>query len=186
VAKPERSPAIRRYVALLRAVNVGGRVVKMTALKGIFEGLRLRDVETFIASGNVIFGSPLAAEELETVIERGLEQALGYPVVTFLRTTAEIGVVAKRDPFGVPVPAGGRIYVGFLRDLPSAAARRKIAELSTPTDTLTVEGREVWWLCTIPSMESIISGATIEKVLGQPATLRNFNTVKRLAEKYPA
>ncbi len=176
----------RRYVAFLRAVNVGGRVVKMTALKRIFEGLKLTEVETFIASGNVIFSSAAEAARLEEVIEAGLRKALGYEVVTFLRTTKEVAAVAERDPFGVPVPPGGRIYVGFLRDRPSAADKRKIAELATPTDTLAVEGREIYWLCTTTSMESIISGATLEKALGQPATLRNVNTVRRLAAKYPA
>jgi hypothetical protein len=49
---------------------------------------------------------------------------------------------------------------------------------------LAVEGRELYWLCATPSMESIVSGATLERVFGQPATLRNLNTVQRLALKY--
>ena len=178
-----QDPNALRYVAFLRAINVGGRVVKMTALKAVFERLELAEVETFIASGNVIFSSAAESPKLESLIERALRKALGYEVATFLRTTAEIAAIAKRDPFGVPVPAGGRIYVGFLRDKPAAAARRKVAELATKTDWLAVEGREIWWLCATPSVESAISGATFERVLGQPATLRNLNTVKRLAEK---
>ena len=173
-----------RYVAFLRAINVGGRVVKMTALKQLFEGLKLAEVETFIASGNVIFSSPAEAAKLEALIERGMQKGLGYEVTTFLRTTGEIAAIAKRDPFGVSMPPGGRIYVGFLRDKPAAGAKRKVADLGTPTDTLVVEGREIYWLCTTPSTESVISGATLEKTLGQPATLRNMNTVRRLADKY--
>jgi uncharacterized protein (DUF1697 family) len=165
-------------------VNVGGRTVKMTVLKRIFENLELAEVETFIASGNVIFSSPADAARLEARIEKGLEQALGYPVTTFLRTTQEIVAVAERDPFATALPPGGRIYVGFLRDRPSPAARRRVIELTTPTDTLAVEGRELYWRCTVPSTQSIISGATLEKLVGQPATLRNVNTVRRLAEKY--
>jgi uncharacterized protein (DUF1697 family) len=175
---------VRRYIAFLRAINVGGRVVKMTTLKQIFEELKLAEVETFIASGNVIFTSPAHAVGLETLIEKGLEKALGYPVATFLRTTQEIAAVAERDPFGTPVPPGGRIYVGFLRDRPSPSVRRKVEALVTPTDMLAVEGRELYWLCATPSMESIVSGATLERVFGQPATLRNRNTVQRLALKY--
>jgi uncharacterized protein (DUF1697 family) len=180
----DRLPS-QRYVAFLRAINVGGHVVKMTALKKIFETLQLAEVETFIASGNVIFTSPADAGRLETQIEKGLQQALGYPVGTFLRTTEEIAAVAGGDPFETPMPPGGRIYVAFLRHPPPASARRKIAALATPTDKLAVQGRELYWLCTVPSMQSIISGATLEKVLGQPATLRNVNTVRRLAKKYP-
>ena len=176
----------RRYVAFLRAVNVGGRVVKMAALKKIFEDLKLADVETFITSGNVIFTSPAEAARLEPRIEEGLQLALGYPVVTFLRTTEEIAAVAERDPFGTPVPPGGRLYVAFLREPPPASVRRKVAELTTPTDAFAVHGRELYWLCAVPSMESIISGATLEKAVGQAATLRNVNTVRRLAAKYPS
>ena len=173
-----------RYVAFLRAINVGGRVVKMTALKKLFEGLKLAEVETFIASGNVVFSSAAEAAKLEALIERGLQKALGYEVTTFLRTTAEIAAIARRDPFGVPLPPGARVYVAFLRDKPPAGAKRTVAELATATDTLAVEGREIHWLCATLSTESLISGATLEKTLGQPATLRNINTVRRLAEKY--
>lgn len=162
----------RRYVAFLRAINVGGRIVKMATLKQILLDLKLTEVETFIASGNVIFTSPVDAARLEAYIEKGLQKALGYPVVTFLRTQEEIAAVADRAPFGTPVPPRGRIYVGFLRNRP-------------PTDRFAVHGRELYWLCATPSMESIISGATLERVLGQAATLRNVNTVRRLATKYP-
>ncbi len=175
----------RRYIAFLRAINVGGRVVKMGALKQIFERLKLAQVETFIASGNVIFTSPADPAALTTLIEGGLEKALGYPVVTFLRTTEEVAAVAERNPFGTALPAGARLYVGFVGQRPSPSARRKVEALTTPTDTFVVDRRELYWLCTIPSSESIISGATLEKVLGQPATLRNLNTVCRLAAKYP-
>jgi uncharacterized protein (DUF1697 family) len=178
------SGASRRYVALLRAINVGGRVVKMVALKRIFEGLKLAEVETFIASGNVVFRSPATAAGLEPLIEKGLERALGYPVVTFLRTTDEIAAAAAHDPFGAPLPPGGRIYVGFLRERLAPAVRQKVVGLATPTDALAVEGREVYWLCATPSMDSIISGAILERTAGQPLTLRNVNTVRRLAEKY--
>ncbi len=175
-----------RYVAFLRAINVGGRVVKMSKLKRMFEALKLAQVETFIASGNVIFDSAEEAARLEVRIEQALEKSLSYPVATFLRTTRDIAAIAERDPFGTPLPPGARIYVAFLRDRPSAAARRKVAELATPTDTLAVDGRELFWRCTIPSMESTVSGATLEKTVGQPATLRNMNTIRRLAAKYAA
>jgi uncharacterized protein (DUF1697 family) len=175
----------RRYVAFLRAVNVGGRVVKMAALKKIFGDLKLAEVETFIASGNVIFKSAGDAARLERLIDAGLQKALGYPVVTFLRTTEQIGAAAERDPFGAPVPPRGRIYIGFLRDPPSPSARRQLGALTTPTDSFAVEGRELYWMCAIPSAESLTSGTVLEKVLGQAVTLRNANTVRRLAAKYP-
>ena len=175
----------RRYVAFLRAINVGGRVVKMPVLKKIFEALKLAEVETFIASGNVVFTSAAEAVRLEPIIEERLHKTLGFSVVTFLRTTAEVAAVAEHDPFAAPLPPGGRLYVGFLRESPSASARTQLSALTTANDALAVHGRELYWRCTVPSMESIVSGAVLEKVLGQPATLRNVNTLRRLAAKYP-
>jgi uncharacterized protein (DUF1697 family) len=155
----------------------------MTALKSIFESMKFGEVETFIASGNVIFTSKLAAPRLEVQIEKRLEEALGYPVTTFLRTVNEISAVAERNPFGRPIPPGGRMYIAFLRGQPTSSVRQMVAALSTPSDEFTVHGRELYWLCAVPSLKSIMSGTTLEKVLGQPATLRNLNTVRRLAEK---
>jgi uncharacterized protein (DUF1697 family) len=177
----------QRYIAFLRAINVGGRTLKMTALKRIFEQAGFADVETFIASGNVIFSSAVKdSARLEASIDRALQAALGYPVVTFIRTPGEVAKLATCDPFGKPIPPGGRLFVGFLRTAPAAAVRRKVATLATATDEFCIAGRELYWLCAVPSMQSIRSAAQLEKTLGAPATLRNLNTVRRLALKYPA
>jgi uncharacterized protein (DUF1697 family) len=174
----------RRYVAFLRAINVGGHLVKMSALKSIFESMKFGEVETFIASGNVIFTSEAAAPKLEAQIEKALEKSLGYAVTTFLRTVDEISVVAERNPFGKTIPPGGRLFVGFVRNNPAAAVKRKVEALSTTSDAFTIQGRELYWLCTVPSFQSITSGYSLEKVIGQQATIRNVNTIRRLAAKY--
>src|SRR6266566_9055900 len=104
------------YVAFLRAINVGGHVVKMPDLRRLFESIGFTGVETFIQSGNVVFEAPnTKARELEGVIEQCLEQALGYPVATFLRTTRELATVAKQQPFDAADSANGAtVYVAFL------------------------------------------------------------------------
>jgi uncharacterized protein (DUF1697 family) len=176
-----------QYVAFLRAINVGGRWVKMTALKNVFEKAGFSDVATFIGSGNVFFTSRVSdAAKLEKSIERSLQAALGFPVVTFVRTPAEVAAIARRDPFGKPVPPCGRLFVGLVHDKLPAAVCRQVVALRTATDIFCVRGREVYWLCRVPSMQSLRLIATLEKTLGVPATLRNVNTFRRLAEKYPA
>ena len=90
----------------------------MTALRALFEAMKFDDVETFIASGNVIFRSKAEPAKLETQIEKRLEKTLGYRVRTFLRTVNEISAVAERNPFDRPIPAGGRLFVGFCRTIP--------------------------------------------------------------------
>ncbi|NUO79794.1 DUF1697 domain-containing protein, partial [candidate division KSB1 bacterium] len=89
-----------QYLAFLRAINVGGHTVKMDQLRRLFEALGFANVETFIASGNVIFTSPSkSTKALEKKIEKHLHESLGYEVATFIRTTAELAVVAQYKPF---------------------------------------------------------------------------------------
>ena len=83
-----------RYIAFLRAINVGGHTVKMDILRQLFEELGLSKVETFIASGNVIFETPSQNErELEERIQAKLHASLGYQVATFLRTDQEVASI---------------------------------------------------------------------------------------------
>src|SRR5208283_5358354 len=105
-----------RYFAFLRAINVGGHVVKMEALRGHFEDMGLPGVETFIASGNVIFQAKSAkAADLEGKIERRLESVLGYPVATFLRTESELALIHAYQPFRAAMEDGGPVpNIGFL------------------------------------------------------------------------
>src|SRR6266545_8120025 len=84
-----------RYVALLRAINVGGHNVKMEELRRQFERLGLSNVETFIASGNVLFDAKSSSvSALEHKIEAGLRTALGYEVATMVR---KIGRASCRE-----------------------------------------------------------------------------------------
>ena len=174
-----------RYVAFLRAVNVGGRVVKMDQLRALFEAMKLKRVETFIASGNVLFDARTDdTAALEQRIEKQLRTTLGYDVLTFLRSTDEIAACAAYEPFGDPatLPPMHAMYVGFLKSRPSADAREKLLALRTHVDDLQVCEREVYWRRLKSLRESLVTGAVLEKTLG-PATMRNVTTVRRLAAK---
>jgi uncharacterized protein (DUF1697 family) len=176
---------VERHVAFLRAVNVGGRVVKMDHLRALFEAMTFKGVETFIASGNVLFDARTNdTDALERRIEKGLEKALGYEVLTFVRSPAEIAAAAAYEPFGDPatLPPMHAMYVGFLKTRPSGGVREKLLRLRTHTDDLHVRDREVYWRRVKSLRESLVSGAVLEKTLG-PATMRNVSTVRKLAAK---
>lgn len=177
-----------RFVAFLRAINVGGRVVKMERLREAFESLGCEKVETFIASGNVIFESRVKdAEVLHKKIEKHLQAVLGYEVGTFLRSDAELARIATYKPFAASDLEGNTLYIAFLAEQPGRAAEAKLMELRNDADDFHVNGREVYWLLRRRTMsESLFSGARLEKTMGLPATMRNANTVVRLAAKYPA
>ena len=174
-----------RYIAFLRAINVGGRVVKMQVLKALFERLGLANVETFIASGNVIFRSAAKnAPTIEEKIERVLQTELGYAVQTFVRTDTEVARIAAFEPFA-EVSEGSTLYIGFLKAAPDRAVADRLVPAQTERDDFRLEGRELYWRCRGPSHESTFSGAKLEKMLGMATTLRNANTIRRLAAKYP-
>lgn len=176
-----------RYVALLRAINVGGHVVKMDKLRTLFEQLGLDDVETVIASGNVLFSSSAQnVAALEEKIERHLASALGYEVTTFVRTPAELQAVAGFDPFPGMVEEGHTLSVAFLKQHPGTQVAERLHGMRTEYDELRVEGRELYWLARGRISDSKVWRTPMEKVLGGPATSRNVTTVRKLADKLSA
>ena len=176
-----------RYVAFLRAINVGGHVVKMERLRQIFESLGLKEVETFIASGNVVFKSATKdTAKLEKKIEQRLQTELGYEVRTFIRSTAELESIARHSPFERAGELSHEtLFIGFLSAAPAPEAAARLVNTPSDIDQFHINGRELYWRCLARSSESPFSGASIEKTLGMPTTLRNVNTVRRLVAKYP-
>lgn len=175
-----------RYIAFLRAVNVGGRnVVPMSELKRQFERLGLDDVQTFIASGNVIFSSAdRSAAGIERRIERALEDALGHEVSTFVRTDDEVAAIARYQPFPESeLRKAAALNVGFVAAPLRPAARRALDALTSDLDLFHVRGREIYWMCRERQSRSKFSNAVLERALTLRSTFRGMNTLVRLAEK---
>jgi uncharacterized protein (DUF1697 family) len=175
-----------RYIAFLRAINVGGHTVKMDHLRRLFEALGFSGVETFIASGNVVFQTTARnAGTLERKIEDSLREALGYEVATFIRTDAELADIARYRPFPQSdLAAAAALNVAFLSDALDAQSTRRLMALRTNIDDFHVHGREIYWLCRRRQSESAFSNAILEKTVGRPSTLRGMNTIQNLAAKY--
>lgn len=159
----------------------------MDNLRALFEAMGFANVETFIASGNVIFDSKSGnPEALERKIEKQLRETLGYEVSTFVRATSELKAVAAYKPFSdSELNKGHALYIGFVSENPGEQANQKLQSYCGEIDDLHVQGREVYWLCRTTKMsDSKFSGAVLEKILGMPATFRNSTTVKKIAAKY--
>lgn len=170
-----------RYVALLRAVNVGGHVVKMDRLRALFGDAGFTAVETYIASGNVLFDSPMRdTAALERAIERQLHTALGYEVATFIRTGAEMAAVVALQPFGPASAEDTRsLYVAFLREAPPASYGERLLSFRSATDDFRVVGRESYWSCAGRMSESPYFKAKPDRET--ISTSRNITTVRKLA-----
>ena len=154
-----------RYIAFLRAINVGGRnIVKMDFLRRLFESLGFSNVETFIASGNVVFETTSKnAQAVKREIETGLREALGYEVATFIRTNAELAAVANYKPFSQSeLDAAAALNIAFLADGLDDQSSQKLMTLRTDIDDFHIHGREIYWLCRKKQSGSKISKAVLE------------------------
>ena len=176
-----------RYVAFLRAINVGGHVVKMNVLKEQFEKLGLAKVETFIASGNVIFESRSKdTAALEGRIERALAAALGYEVATFIRSVAEVHAIVRYEPFPrALLDTAAALNVGMLKAPLEKDDRDGLVRLRTDIDDFHANGAQLFWVCKKRQSESKVSKAMFERTLKGNATFRSIKTMERLAAKYP-
>ena len=169
------------WVAFLRAINVGGRNVTMAELRQVFEAAGYEGVASFIASGNIVFRTAPDQDsmELESAIEGQVRAALGYEVLTFLRSPSElVGIAdaAYRD-------VDGSHQVGLLKQLPSPAARTAVLALATDNDVIEVVGCEVHWLRHDTGASRLANG-NFERTLGMPATFRSVTTLRKIAAKW--
>jgi uncharacterized protein (DUF1697 family) len=174
-----------RYFAFLRAINVGGHTVRMGTLRQLFESFGFLDVETFIASGNVIFQTTdVDVANLEIRIATGLKTALGYDIAVFLRTGEELEEIAAYQPFAQSeLDSAAAFNIAFLSQPVNDQAKQKLMRLTTDIDRFATHAREVYWLCRKKQSESTFSNAVLEKTLGVKSTLRGVNTIKKLATR---
>ncbi len=174
---------MKKYVAFLRAINVGGtKIIKMDDLKKYFESFGCINVQTYIQSGNVIFEAK-ESTGLEEKIEMQLEKALGYKVETFLRTMDEVAKIASKPAYE---PQGDEtLHVVFLRNRQSVdkKSEQSLLSLRSEADDFAVKGSEVYNLRR-DKEKSVFSNNLIEKTLKVASTTRNINTLRKIVEKY--
>jgi len=169
-----------KYVAFLRAINVGGtKIIKMDNLRKMFESFGFDNVQTYIQTGNVIFESQ-DTPNLEAQIENQLAAALGYRVEIFLRSMDEISKIVQQTRFK-PKEAD-TLHIVFLRGKSAKTLADKLGQYNSPADEFAAIGREVYNL-RHDRDQSIFSNSFIEKIFGA-ATTRNMTTLRKIFEKY--
>lgn len=173
---------MKRYAAFLRAVNVGGRTVRMSELSTRLQGLGLEQVRTYIASGNVSFESAGTEAQITKRVERDLMDWLGYPVATMVRPWSELEALAASNPFkGVSRQRDAKLYVAFLWEPPTKQPRLPRVSPKEGLRLFRIAGREAFMVA-----ERLVDGGfgvpnlALEKELGVPATTRNWNTILRM------
>ncbi len=166
-----------RYVALLRAVNVGGhQPVAMSALKAMLEELGFSKVRTLLQSGNVVFGSVGASEtELEHLLEHEAKQRLGLDTAFFVRSAPQWNDLVADNPLSQPaLAAPNQVLMMCLKQAPDLPTRLALEAAPRGSEKVRVHGRQVYvWY-----PQGIGQSRLKLPVL---ATGRNWNTVLKLA-----
>jgi uncharacterized protein (DUF1697 family) len=178
---------VARYAAFLRGINLGKRRVTGDELCAPFTELGFGDVASFLASGNVAFTTDEARDEDELTesIATALEERLGYPVLTFLRSDRELADIVSRTPFAPDAHerSTGKLQVMLLPAIPDRGAAEAVVDLGSEVDLLEVEGREVFWLPSGGMSQSGLDVDAIGRLVG-PVTIRTANTLVRMHAKF--
>ena len=169
-----------RWVVLLRAVNLGGRnKVPMAELRTLLEEAGYGGVRTYIASGNVLLDGPRSKAAVAAELERLVEDAFGVTTTAVVRKPAELAALVDGHPFGRDT---SRSHVVFLARPPAKHALAALAAADHSPDRAAVEGADVYVQYGGGVQGARLSAARLERLLGVPATHRNWRTVSALAE----
>lgn len=171
---------------MLRAINVGGHNVKMEHLKSLFEQMRFKNIETIIASGNVLFESEKSNRTaVENEIEKRLFKALGYEVTTFIRTPDEMDKIVNYRPFPEEKYEDAvSNNIGFIKQSLKKDSIAILKGLETEIDDFQTHQTEVYWLCKTGQSKSTFSGNLFERKLKTQITFRSIKTLQKLLSKY--
>jgi uncharacterized protein (DUF1697 family) len=172
-------------ISMLRGVNVGGHnVIKMEELRALYASLKLREVQTYVQSGNVIFKTDEQdVASLTKRVQGGVERKFGCTTDVICRTVAEMRDVIARNPFakrrGIEP---GKLLVDFLASDPGAEARANVLRIKIEPEELRIDGRELYIYFPNGQGQSKMSWAAVNKALGTPGTGRNWNSVVKMLE----
>jgi uncharacterized protein (DUF1697 family) len=162
------------YVAMLRAINVGGRKLVMSDLKAIGEELGFGSPRTFIASGNLIFTSSDAEEPLRKRLEQRLAGDMGVEVPVLLRSASEMAAVAAANPFDGEFE-GNRVVAIFLNDVPPKDALSQAKNLND--ERVALGAREFY-----VAYPSGMADSKLRIPAAAKGTARNMNSVAKMAQ----
>ena len=171
------------YIALLRGINIGPhKRIKMDKLRASCEGLGFADVKTYIQSGNLVFRArkfspPALSKNLCECIGRDF----GFSADVISRTREEMKRIIDDNPFtkerGLEA---SKLHVVFLPQAPSAAALKKLHELTLAPDRVHSSGEEIYFYFPNGVSGSSLWKHPLDKVLSVAGTMRNWNTVTQV------
>lgn len=171
---------MKKYIALLRGINVGGKAkLKMADLKLLFEDLGFEAVATYIQSGNVVFAAK-NGKGLEEKISKEIKSKFGYEVPVLVKTAAEIEKIVKDCPFEKDKKETS--YFVLLKKPPQKELVKAAEQLNYPDEEFVITDECVYLYCATGYGKAKLNNNLFEKKLKVSATTRNYRTLLKLVE----
>ena len=175
---------MKKYVAFLRGINVGGnKKVPMADLKKVLEKIGLKNVKTLLASGNVVFETDSNnMDELQVSISSAIEKAFKFPVPVLVRSFTDIQKLVALDPFkNITLTPQTRLYVTFVSGKVHDKASSKYVSPDKSFKILSKTKSEVFSVLDLSITGTPEAMSALEKEFGKEVTTRNWNTILKIA-----
>jgi uncharacterized protein (DUF1697 family) len=174
------------YVVLLRAVNVGKRILKMEHARKVLEDNAFLDVASHIQTGNMLVTTPMRSlAKVEQAVGECLSTAAGFDILAMARRPAELSMLVEAAD-GIPHSFEGEVrrYVAFCQQDVAEEAAARLAAWEVPGERAHVIGRDVLVELGRAFHEARLGNAEVERITGAAATTRNLTVVRTLAQKW--
>ena len=169
---------MNKKITILKGINVGGkRKILMADLKSMCEKLGLKNVTTYIQSGNLIFNSDKPNSELENDLERAISEKYGFDVPVIVRTEKELENSIDNNPFFNKDADIKQLHLTFLKE-----NIEKTLNFNYEPDKFKIDDKDSFVFCAGKYHESKLTNNFFEKQLKVGATTRNWKTVLKLSE----
>ena len=176
-----------RYVALLRAVNVGGCKLPMAELRDVCAQLGWEKVETYIQSGNVVFEAAGKPAALESALEQAVAKRFGFERPVIVRSAEQWAAYAEGSPFPeAERDEPNRLMLGLSKSPPKADAPALLEAKAAAGERVELKGDALWVHYPGGAGTTKLTPALFDKAAGSPVTQRNWRTVLKLQEMLAA
>lgn len=181
---------MQSYISFLRGVNMTGyNSIKMADLSKLYFDIGYTDIQTYIQSGNVIFGdkSETPLPEIEQKIEMEILARFNYVIPAMVRTIKEVSLLLTRNPYlSEENFDAAKMAVIFLHETPSDTQINKVININYPPDKFLISGKEIFIYCPNGFGNTKIYTNFFERKMGATGTARNWKTITsilQIAEK---
>ena len=170
-----------KYISLLRGINVSGqKKIKMDKLKSLYESFNLKNVQTYIQSGNVVFESDENnISKLSESIETKIHDVLGYEITVLIKRGEDFENIIRNNPFNKKEDLS-KLYVTFLQSIPDEELIEAIDSLREGEEKFRINDSVIYVYCPKGYGRTKLKNNFFERKLKVKATTRNGNSVNKL------